>query len=77
MDDGVRGGRPGAQALEVLQAAVVHGDPGRSERGRGIAGAREPRDRMAGGPKLLADGRADPSGGPGNKNTHDADPFPM
>lgn len=40
VDDGVRGSRAGAQALEIFETPTVRGDPGRSEGGRSSFGAR-------------------------------------
>jgi hypothetical protein len=40
VDDGVRVGCAGAQALEIFQAPAADGDAGRSEGGRSSFGAR-------------------------------------
>ena len=71
VDDAVRRGRAGAQAVEVVEGAAMHLGPGGGEGGgRGI-GAGEPDDLMARADELGDDGGADPAGRAGDEDTHE------
>ena len=75
MDEGevshtVSGFGPPAQALQVLQRAVVGFGPGCLERQRALLRAGETEHLMAVGEQFLDDGGADETGRSGDENTH-------
>jgi hypothetical protein len=72
VDDRIRIGGAGAQALEIFEAAAAHRDPGGRESRSGGIRARQSRDGVPGGAQLLDDGRSNPSCGSGNKYVQNA-----
>ena len=71
MDDSVSRCGAGAQAVEILKGAAVHGDPGGGQRfGRGVRTC-ESDDLMARADELGNDGGTDEAGSAGDKYTHE------
>ena len=70
MDHAIGGRRAAREAFQVLQIAAHHLDTlGRKVGGTGI-GPSKPQHLMAGGEKIVDDGRPDETGGSGDKDTH-------